>query len=321
MMELDVESILSELGIDYQVEGNKKSLKGVASIYDAKEDQLSFCWYDGKKASSLILESRAGAILCKRGIDRIIATESAKQLFFVDNPRLAFVQIVNRIFRPSRMHGISSTAKLSPSANIDDDCYIGDQVIIGQNCKIGKNTVIYDRVTIMQDTVVGDNCIIQPGVVIGGDGFAYERHDDGRLEKFPHIKGVNIGNAVEIGANSFVARGSLTDTVIGDGTKIDALVHIPHNAKIGQNCELIAGTIIGGSDIIGNTCWIGMNSTIKDNIQIGNNVIVAAGAVVIHQVGDEDVVAGVPAKSIKDKVTSNMLFLMAGQTSTHGNNV
>jgi UDP-3-O-[3-hydroxymyristoyl] glucosamine N-acyltransferase len=97
------------------------------------------------------------------------------------------------------------------------------------------------------------------------------------------------------------------------GTKLDALVHVAHNVIIGHNCELTAGTIIGGSTTIGNTCWTGLNSTIKNKLRIGRNVIIASGASVIRDIEDEDIVAGVPAKSIKHKVTTDEVFLMAGQ--------
>ena len=174
--------------------------------------------------------------------------------------------------------------------------------------------MISDRAVIVQKCVIRDNCIIEPGVTIGADGFAYEREDRTlKLERFPHIGGVTIGNNVDVCANSSIARGSISNTVIGDGTKFDALVHVAHNVIIGRNCELTAGTIIGGSTTIGDSCWTGLNSTLKNKIHIGNKVIVGAGALVIHDVQDEDIVAGVPAKSIKYKVTSDKLFLMAGQ--------
>ena len=125
-----------------------------------------------------------------------------------------------------------------------------------------------------------------------------------------------IGNNVDIGANSTLERGILSDTIIGDGTKIDTLVVIGHNSIIGKKCQITACTILGGSVSIGDMCFIGLNSTIKNNLKIGNNVIVAAGAVVIKNVPDDDIVAGTPAKSIKDKVklSSKELFLMTGQT-------
>jgi len=149
------------------------------------------------------------------------------------------------------------------------------------------------------------------------DGFAYERHETFDLERFPHIGGVRIGNNVEISSNCSIARGSLSDTIIGDGTKLDALVHVAHNVEIGKDCALTAGAVIGGSTIIGDTCWLGLNSTVKHKLKMGNNVIVGSGASVIHDVPDEDIVAGVPAKSIKHKVTSKQLFLMGGHQGNY----
>jgi UDP-3-O-[3-hydroxymyristoyl] glucosamine N-acyltransferase len=148
---------------------------------------------------------------------------------------------------------------------------------------------------------------------MGSDGFAFERYETGELEKFPHMGYVRIGNSVEIYANCSIARGSLSDTVIRDGTKLDALVHIAYNVVVGTNCELTAGTVISGSTSVGDMTWTGLNSTLKNGIKVGSNVIVASGASVIHDVPDRDIVAGVPAKSIKHKVNTDEVFVMAGQ--------
>jgi UDP-3-O-[3-hydroxymyristoyl] glucosamine N-acyltransferase len=211
------------------------------------------------------------------------------------------------------MVGISSHAIISESAKIGSNCYIGHYATIGDNCVVGDNTVICDKVTLVQNCSIGSGCIVQPCVTMGADGFAFERHPNGDLERFPHLRGVRIGNNVEVCANTNIARGSLSDTIIGDGTKVDALVQIAHNVKIGKNSEITTGTIIGGSTSIGDMTWTGLNSTLKDNIKVGNNVLIGAGAAVIKDVEDGDVVAGVPAKSIKDKVTTNLLFLMRGK--------
>jgi UDP-3-O-[3-hydroxymyristoyl] glucosamine N-acyltransferase len=212
-----------------------------------------------------------------------------------------------------KMSGISRHAFVSESAKIGTGTYIGDNVVVGDNCTVGDNTIIYDRVSLVQNCYLGNNCIIQPGVTLGADGFAFERFEDGKLIRFPHIKGVKIGNNVEICANTNVARGSLSDTIIGNGSKVDAMVQIAHNVAIGENCEITTGTIIGGSTKVGDMTWTGLNSTLKDNIKIGKSVLIAAGAVVIRDVEDQDIVAGVPAKSIKEKVKTDMRFLMAGQ--------
>ena len=319
-MELNIESVLSRLGFQYSVlrshENRKVIINNVASLDKARENELSFCSAGGPDAIPYILKSRAGVILCKKNTKGIVfpKTDTNQSLIFLDNPRLAFMQVLNYICKKERLAKISSTAIISKTAKIGCNCYIGNYVTIGDNCEIGDNTMIYDRVSILENCVIGKNCIVQPGVTVGADGFAFERHDISlELERFPHIGGVVIGDNVEVFTNCSIARGSLSDTIIGKGTKLDALVHIAHNVVIGENCELTAGTIVGGSTTIGDTCWTGLNSTLKHKIKIGNKVIIGCGASVIHDVQDEDIVAGVPAKSIKHKVNTNQLFLMAGQ--------
>lgn len=336
-VKFDAESILSSLDIKYETPNDKtaKIVKGVASLADAYKDDLSFCSSNGEYGAYLISKSDAGVILCKKSVQDFIfkygynpyrprktarTTNQRKQhLILVDNPRLAFIRIVNRIKNKEEeekktLAGISPTAVISENSKIGTNCYIGNFVVIGDNCSIGDNTVIYDRVSLVQNCDIGRDCIIQSGATIGSDGFAFERdYDSLELERFPHLSGVKIGNNVEICANSSIARGSLSDTIIGDGSKLDALVHVAHNVIIGRHCELTAGTIIGGSTTIGDTSWMGLNCTLKNKITIGGRVIVGCGAAVINDVPDEDIVAGVPAKSIKDKVSSDQLFLMAGQ--------
>ena len=301
--------------IRYTSEGSSIKIDGAASITEASENQVSFCYYERQKATSVVSRSNAGVILCKKDLEGFVHPQPGKkqQFIFLDNPRLAFVHIANQIYNKKKMIGISSHAIISESAKIGSNCYIGHYATIGDNCIVNDNTVICDKVTLVQNCSIGSGCIIQPCVTMGADGFAFERHPNGDLERFPHIRGVRIGNNVEVCANTNIARGSLSDTVIGEGTKVDALVQIAHNVKIGKNSEITTGTIIGGSTSIGDMTWTGLNSTLKDNIKVGNNVLVGAGAAVIKDVEDGDIVAGVPAKSIKDKVTTDLLFLMRGK--------
>jgi UDP-3-O-[3-hydroxymyristoyl] glucosamine N-acyltransferase len=239
---------------------------------------------------------------------------NSRQLFvFTDNPRLTFVRVAREMTRQQQLVGISPRAIISEKSKIGSGCYVGDYAVIGDNCSVGNNTIIYDRVSLVQNCLIGSNCVIQSGASLGSDGFAFERYEAGELEKFPHKGNVRLGNNVEIYANCSVARGSLSDTCIGEGTKLDALVHIAHNVTVGKNCELTAGTIIGGSTSVGDTSWTGLNSTLKNGIKVGRNVIVASGASVIHDIPDGDIVAGVPARSIKHKVNTDDVFLMAGQ--------
>ena len=177
----------------------------------------------------MISQSSAGIILCKRSLEEFIdqhylekkndAQVQRCSIIMIDNPRGAFIKIINKIYNKDKKGvGISPTAVISESATIGSDCYIGNNAIVGEECKIGNNTVISDRAVIVQKCIIGNNCIIEPGVIIGADGFAYERDKKTlKLERFPHIGGVTIGNNVEVCANSSIARGSLSDTVIGDG--------------------------------------------------------------------------------------------------------
>jgi UDP-3-O-[3-hydroxymyristoyl] glucosamine N-acyltransferase len=272
----------------------------VSSIHQAEAADLAFCAWEGEKGANAIARSQAGIILCKKSLRGV---KSDSQLVFLDNPRLAFVHFVNRIKgdHPAKARAV-----------IGDNCRIGELAVIGDNCVIGNNVVIEDRVS-LKNVRIGDGCTIQSGASIGSDGFAYERHPDGRLERFPHLGMVVLGKNVEVSANCSIARGSLGDTVIGDGTKLDALVHVAHNVQIGKGCQLAAGTIIGGSTTVGGSCWTGLNSTLKNQIHVGESVLVAAGACVIGDVPDGDIVAGVPARSIRHKVKTDELFIMTGR--------
>ena len=316
-MEYDIESILLNLGIDnYISQGIKKKVKGYAPITEATENDVSFCWYEKEKALSLISNSNAGVILCKKDIADSVSGISNKHFIFVDDPRLSFINIIEFMQKKEQKIGISPTAIISNTAKIGSNCYIAEYAIIRDNCVIGDNTIIGEHATLFQNCSVGNNCIVQSGVALGPDSFSYDRDPNGDLKKFPNSKGVKIGNNVSIFANALIERGVLSDTIIGDGTKIGGLVVIGHNSVIGKNCQIVDTTHVGGSASIGDNSYLGINSSIKNNIKIGNNVIVAAGAVVIKDVQDNDIVAGNPAKSIKDKVklSSKQLFLMTGRT-------
>jgi UDP-3-O-[3-hydroxymyristoyl] glucosamine N-acyltransferase len=311
--EWDVRSTLEKLGVDFRSEGSGGKVKGASPIAEATEGDLAFCWYSGEKGVSYINRSRAGVILCRNEMQGLVRPKEGQLLVFTGNPRLTFVRVMNEMQGKKKLEGISPRAAVSDKATIGRGCYVGDYAVIGDNCSIGDNTVIYDRVSLVQNCIIGKDCVIQSGASLGSDGFAFERYETGELEKFPHRGYLKIGDGVEIYANCSVARGSLSDTVIGDGTKLDALVHIAHNVAVGKNCELTAGTVIGGSTTVGEMTWTGLNSTLKNGIKVGRNVIVASGASVIHDVPDGDIVAGVPARSIKHKVKTDEVFLMAGQ--------
>ena len=302
-----VESLLQDLsdsGYSFEGQELKKNFKLIRSLppsYLGKSNRVSFCSSEESKGMLSISQSNAGVILCKKSMDGLAyqIQKDGQLLIFADNPRPEFTKLAKRFTHALPRVGISKSSVIADSAKIGRDCYIGDYVVIGDNCIIGNNTIIESKAN-LQNCIVGDNCSIQPNTTIGSDGFAFERADDTlELEKFPHYGKVVIENDVEIFANCSIARGSLSDTIIEQGTKIDTSCHIAHNVTIGKNTELTAGTIVGGSTTIGNNCWLGQNSTIKNKIKIGDQVIVGSGSSVIYDIVNEDIVAGVPAKSIK----------------------
>jgi UDP-3-O-[3-hydroxymyristoyl] glucosamine N-acyltransferase len=302
-MSFNIEEILKRKGFYFTVKGDNVAVDNCASILKAKRTDLTFCYYQDDKAVEYISKSDAGAILCNVSVENRVNAKPGQQLYFTLNPRLAFVEILTVVTAGHRVEAtISPFSFLDPSSKVGDSCSIGEFSVIGK--KVSLNNCI-----------IGDNCNIQSGTTIGEDGFAYERTDSNNLIHFPHLGKVIIEDFVDIGANCSIARGSLSDTIIETGTKLDAMVHIAHNVSIGKDSELTAGAIVGGSTIIGKSVWLGLNSTLKDNIRIGDNVIVGAGAMVISNIPNGDIVAGVPAKSIKHKVNTNMKFLMAGQTN------
>jgi UDP-3-O-[3-hydroxymyristoyl] glucosamine N-acyltransferase len=325
MQQWTIDSFSNHLGYGYSLLGQEKiQINNIASLEKGESGDLSFCSSDDKKGLESILNSKSGIILCKKTLEDYLRQNekldsSVPKLFvFVDNPRRVFIKIAKSMkgYKDVR-RGVSKHAIIAHSAKIGKDCHVGDFTIIGDDCIVGDNTVIGSKV-VLKNAEIGNNCIILSGTTIGEEGFAFERDENGmELERFPHFGKVIIEDNVEIFANCSIARGSISDTIIEQGTKVDAMCHIAHNVHVGKNTLVTAGAVIGGSTSIGNNCWLGLNCTIKHKIKIGDNVIVGSGSSVIHDVEDKDIVAGCPAKSIKNKVTlgEDKLFLMRGQDS------
>jgi len=148
--------------------------------------------------------------------------------------------------------------------------------------------------------IKGRNVKIGEFCSIGNEGFGFVQDYDGAWIRFPHHGGIIIGDDVEIGDNVCIDRGSLSDTVIGKGVKIDNLVHIAHNVTIGENSMIVAKSMIAGSVKIGDNCWISPSSNIRNGIKIGNNVMVGMGSNVVKDIPDNVVVAGNPARVIRE---------------------
>lgn len=204
------------------------------------------------------------------------------------HPRLMFFALHNYLSKTEEY------ARKKFDSVIDESAIISPLADVSKyNVRIGKNTVVESFVKIYPDTVIGDDCIIRTGAVIGGCGFEFKRDGDS-IASVEHTGGVQIGNHVEIQNNSCIDRAIYPwdDTVVGDYTKIDNLVHIAHAVKVEKNVMIVANTGIGGRVEIKENSWIGFGATIRNGLVVGNNARANMGAVVTKSIPDNSAVTG-----------------------------
>jgi UDP-3-O-[3-hydroxymyristoyl] glucosamine N-acyltransferase len=272
----------------------------IAKRNDKSTNTLDWC---GRDKPSEIIEylnsTRANTVISK-DFDSQNLTNKSVCVIIVEDPKLEFAKIFN-IFSTQSQPVINSTAIIDSKAKIGKDFSCGAFTQIG-DVQIGNNVFIGNNVRIFDGVEIGDNVTIGSNTVIGSEGFGYVKDANGNLLKFPHIGSVSIGDNVDIGSNVCIDRGSLLDTIIGAGTKIDNLVHLAHNVKIGVNCHIIANAMIAGSVEIGDNTWIAPSANILEHLKIGENVTIGVGSVVTKSVPPKEVWTGAPAREIKEFV-------------------
>ena len=224
------------------------------------------------------------------------------------------VLVIARLFPPvAPTPGIDPTARLGPGCELGAGVTIGPFVVLGRGvrlgdrCRLGEGVSLGDGVTVGEDTRmdarvvcypgarIGRRVVLKAGAVIGGDGFGYLSRGSGH-ERIPHVGACVIEDDVEIGSNSCVDRGSLDDTVVGRGTKVDNLVHVGHNVRIGERCLLMAGVGVAGSTHLGNDVILAGHVGVTDHLTIGDRAQVAAKSAVIGNVPAGSVFSGHPAR-------------------------
>jgi len=246
-------------------------------------------------------------------VDEKTAT-GGKAAIRVAHPYLAFTRIVERLYPDQVLEpGIDERASIDPSAKIGKNVAIGPNVVIEKDAQIGASSIIgagvkigmatklgagvrlYPNVVLYHEVEIGANTVINSGTVIGSDGFGFVSLDD-KHHKIPHIGRVVIGKYVEIGSNCSIDRGSLRDTVIGDGTKLDNMIHIAHSVHIGRGC-LLAGMVgIAGSTELGEFVVLAAQVGVVGHISIGDRAVVAGKAAVRQSLAGGKVYAGDPAR-------------------------
>lgn len=282
----------------------------------AAETEISFI---GNKKYEKFWESSKA---CVAIVNKDISIQPGKNRAFikVNNADLAMSQVL-ALFAPAAPvfeTDIHPTAVIDKSATIGNGTKIGAGTYIGPNVSIGENVTIYPNVTILDETIIGNEtviwsgtvirershigmyCILHPNCTIGADGFGFRPCPQKGLVKIPQIGNVIIGNGVEIGANSCVDRGKFSSTVIGDGCKIDNLVQIGHNSKLGKCCIMAGNSGLAGSVTLGNGVVIGGSVSVKDHVTIGDGAMVGAGSGVAGDVEAGKTVLGYPAVDARD---------------------
>ena len=263
-------------------------IKGVSEIKEAKEGDLVFVLEDKHLADAL--KSKASAVVASSK-----AKVGKKNAVLVDNPRLALARILKHFAKnPEIETGPHKSAFVHKSAKIGKNVSIGPFSYIGPNVIIGDNSTIYPNATIYSDVVIGKRCVIHAGARIGMDGFGFVPTGE-TYEKIPQIGGVVIGDDVEIYANTCIARGTLGNTVIGSGTKIDNLTHIAHNCRIGENCAITSLVGFAGSVALKDHVSVGGQAGFAGHLTVGENTVIMARAGVTKDIPPNSVVSGFPA--------------------------
>ncbi|HUW18483.1 MAG TPA: UDP-3-O-(3-hydroxymyristoyl)glucosamine N-acyltransferase [Sedimentisphaerales bacterium] len=282
-------------------------IRSASTLGRADEGDISFL--ANARYEKQLLTTKASAVIVGKE-----TASTAVPLLVAEDPYYAFMQIMVLLHghRKHKKVGISPRASISDSAKIGMDCHIHDFVTIADEARIGDGCIIYPGVDIGQGVQVGNDCIFYPNVTIydgcqvgnrviinanstiGEDGFGYASHK-GVHHKIPQTGIVVIEDDVEIGACCGIERGTLGDTIVGQGSKLGDLVAIGHGSKIGAHCLLVAQVGIAGSTTLGHHCVVGGQVGIVGHVTIGNNVTIAAQAGVINNVPDGMTVLGAPA--------------------------
>ncbi|MGH7662269.1 MAG: UDP-3-O-(3-hydroxymyristoyl)glucosamine N-acyltransferase [Vulcanimicrobiaceae bacterium] len=291
----------------------KVRILGVASIEEAHDGELTFA--TDARYLQLALRSKAGAILTEEAaLASSGAGAAGKPMIVVESARAALAALL-AFYQPKRPAGthLHPTAVIDPTATLGPDAVVGPLVfvgpraqigaratlgagcIIGADARIGDDAIVHARAAFLDRCVAGDRLILQAGAIVGSDGFGYVRGDGGWV-KIPQVGTVVLGNDVEVGANTCIDRAQTGATRIGDGTKIDNLVQIGHNCRIGRDVAIAGMAGVAGSANVGDGVRIGAKAGIRGHITVGARATVAGSAMVWGDLPEDALVSGSPAQ-------------------------
>ncbi|MBI2409088.1 MAG: UDP-3-O-(3-hydroxymyristoyl)glucosamine N-acyltransferase [Gemmatimonadetes bacterium] len=307
------------------------TVRAIAPLDRAGPEDLSFLAI--LKYAPMLATTRAGVVLVAPELQDVAGAPRARVI--VAKPHEAMLRLIPSFYRPSaRTPGIHAAAHVSPQAvlgrdvcidagaviedgaRIGDRTWIGAHSVVGAGATLGSDCQLHPQATVYPNSELGDRVILHSGARIGSDGFGYVSHVvDGAFthQKIPHIGRAILGDDVEIGANSAVDRGSIDDTVVGAGTKIDNLVHIGHNARIGRLCLLVAQCGVSGSSRVEDGVVLAGQVGVSGHLTIGAGAKVGAQGGVISDIPPGETWSGYPARPHRESLrASAALFKLAG---------
>ncbi|MDN5354184.1 MAG: UDP-3-O-[3-hydroxymyristoyl] glucosamine N-acyltransferase [Candidatus Cloacimonadota bacterium] len=309
--ELKINQITSRLPGQEVIRDKKVILNNVAELDEANAH--SVCFFENKKFLDALKKSKAGLVLVPPSFD--ISQKPNTNLILTDKPYVKFMMLVKtwqQLNAPQQTAYQASSASVSNSAKLGKNVWIGQNVVIaaeveiGSNCKIeansfigknsrlGKNCHLFPNVNLYENTILKDNVIIHSGCVIGADGFGYLFHE-GKQQKIPQVGNVVIHSDVEIGANTTIDRSTIGSTVIGEGTKIDNLVQIGHNCKIGKYSIICAQVGLAGSTEIGDRVYLAGQVGVAGHLKIHDGAMIGAQSGISKDVPENAKYFGTPA--------------------------
>lgn len=323
---ITAEAIASLVGGELVGDG-AAAVSGVAPLDRAKADDLSFL--GSGKYAALFSESEAGVVLVDPEFRD--APGKARARVIVAKPMEKMLAVLPKLYRQKAVEpGIAATARIGRGVSLGERVSIGDYAVVGAGARIGDDSVIeahavigegatvgakclvHSHATLYPQATLGDRVVIHSGVRIGSDGFGYVFRD-GAHNKIPHVGSCVIGDDVEIGANTTVDRGSIGDTVIGAGTKIDNLVQIGHNVRIGKLCLLMAQVGVAGSVVVEDGCILAGQAGLAGHLTVGAGARIAAQAGVFGDVPAGETWSGYPARPHRESLrASGALLKLAG---------
>jgi UDP-3-O-[3-hydroxymyristoyl] glucosamine N-acyltransferase len=260
-------------------------------------------WVNAKNIDKLPF-IKNGVVICPNTVEEGNPVKDFERSIFqhsctylvVPNPRNAFYQTLKLLYPSTLNPSIAASAKIASDVVLGRNISIGENVVIETGCSIGENVEIGHNTVIKKDVQIHANVQIGSNNVIGSVGFGYEPNEDGAWELIPHIGNVVIEEGVEIGNCTCIDKAVLGSTILRKNCKIDNLVHIAHGVEIGENALVIAHAMVAGSVQVGKNSWIAPGALIINQVEVGSNATIGLGAVVLRDVKDNQTVVGNPAK-------------------------